>query len=363
VFPTPSQIAAAIIGQLFSAIAHVVSQGIVSIASFGLSQLTHAATSTTAISFDTWFSAPWRSMLAVGGMVAIPLFFTGIVSALVKGEGPSGVGRVLGRLLGAGAGGLLALAGVQLVLALVDASCAVVEHGSGISLPSALARLGTALGVDGAVTGGIGGVLLALLAALAALVLWLELAVRSALILVATAFVPLALAGLLWPATSSWLRRLTEVIIAVAVSKLVIVVVLILGAAAIFASPLSVSSPGADIDAMVSGVAFLALATLGLPMALRLVPMAAEAAIAAGIGSMPVKRAARATTTVASYATTQGLLRAVNGGRAAASAGASAAAGNGSSPGPSGPGRAVLSAPTPSQRSPSEKGHGSGSPS
>jgi hypothetical protein len=162
--------------------------------------------------------------------------------------------------------------------------------------------------------GAAGAVLLALLAALAALVLWLELAVRSALLLVATAFIPLGLAGLLWPATASWLRRLAEVVTAVAVSKLVIVVVLVLGAAALTASPVSASTPGADVDAVVSGVAFLAVATLGLPMALRLVPMATEAAVGAGLGAVLVRRGLRAPATVASHVSSTGsLLRQVNG--------------------------------------------------
>ena len=240
--------------------------------------------------------------------------------------------RVLGRLLAAAGGGIVALAGVNLLLALVDVSCEVVEHASGLSLPAALGRLGIALGVTGSVGGpqvaGIGAVLLALLAAAGALVLWLELAVRSALLVVAVAFVPLGLAGLLWPATASWLRRLAEVITAIAVSKLVIVVVLVLGAAALTSSPVSLSTPGADVDAMVSGIAFLAIATLGLPMALRLVPMATEAAIGAGLGAVLVRRGIRAPSAVSSHmSAARGLVQHVNGGGAAAAAGAGAAAG------------------------------------
>lgn len=315
--PTPSSIAAAVVKDLLGAIAHAFTQGIASVAAWAIGGLTHAATSTTSITLDTWFRGPWRAMLAVAGIVAIPLFFAGVLSVLVRGEGPGGLARVLGRLLAAAAGGVLALAGVQLLLALVDVSCQVVEHGSGISLAGALARLGTALGVTstagGSNVGAVGAVILALLAALGALVLWLELAVRSALVLVATAFIPLGLAGLLWPATASWIRRLGEVIAALAVSKLVIVVVLILGAAALTASPVSISTPGADIDAVVNGVAFLAVATLGLPMALRLVPMATEAAVGAGLGAVLVRRGLRAPATVAGHVSATGsLLRQVN---------------------------------------------------
>ena len=229
------------------------------------------------------------------------------------------------------------------MLSLVDVSCEVVEHASGISIAAALARLGTALGVTAAVGGGaaaaIGALLLALLAALAALVLWIELAMRTVLILVTTAFLPLGLSGLLWPKTASWLRRLGEILTAIAISKLVIVVVLVLGAAALTNSPISLTSPGSDLDAMVSGVAFLGLATLGLPMALRVVPFAAEAALGAGRGGALVRSGYRTASRFATGAdSTSTLVRRVR------PSGSSGTDGDGSPPPPpsAAPGAAVV---------------------
>ena len=65
-----------------------------------------------------------------------------------------------------------------------------------------------------------------LTAAVVAFVLWLELAVRSAAIGAAALFLPLALVGLAWPATSHWARRLGETLAALVLSKLVIAAVL-----------------------------------------------------------------------------------------------------------------------------------------
>lgn len=282
-------VGSALAGAVVVAVAHALASGLAKLAAWALGGLTHAATATTAVGFGTWFAGPWRAMLDVAGLAAVPFFFAGVIQVLARGEGPAGLARLLGRLLAAGAGTLVALGVVRLALAVVDVSAEMVEHTSGISLAAALARLGTALGVLTVAGGGgaasVGGLALALLAGVAALVLWIELVVRTALVYVATAFLPLALAGLVWPATAGWLRRLAEVAGAVIVSKLVIVVVLILGAAALTAAPLSLSSPGADLDAVVSGIAFLGLATFGLPIALRLVPAAAEAALHAGRGS------------------------------------------------------------------------------
>ena len=325
--PLLAGITSSVVSAVLSAIAHAISSGIASLASWAIGGLAHAATATTAVNLGTWFQGPWRAMLTVASLAALPLFFAGVLESLVHGEGVAGLGRVLGRLALAGVGALIGLALVQLLLGLVDVSCEVVEHTSGISISAALARLGTALGVTTIVGGGgvaaIGALLLALCAALAALVLWLELAMRTVLILVTTAFLPLGLSGLLWPKTASWLRRIGEILTAIAISKLVIVVVLVLGAAALTNSPISLSTPGADIDAMVQGVAFLGLATLGLPIALRVVPFAAEAALTSGRGGILMRSGYAATRMAGGVNSTSSLLRHVRGNTASATNGSS----------------------------------------
>jgi hypothetical protein len=328
-------IASSIASAILSAFAHAMSSGITSLAAWAIGGLAHAATATTAVNLSSWFQGPWRAMLTVAGLAALPLFLAGVLESLAHGEGVAGLAGVVGRLMLAGVGVLiaLALALVQLLLALVDVSCEVVERTSGISISAALARLGTALGVTASVGGGgvaaIGALLLALLAALAALVLWLELAMRTVLILVTTAFLPLGLSGLLWPKTASWLRRLGEMLTAIAISKLVIVVVLVLGAAALTNSAISLTTPGADIDAMVNGIAFLGLATLGLPIALRVVPFAAEAALSAGRGGLLMRSGYAASRLAAGASSTSTLARRVRG---TSSSGAAGGGGGGSTP-------------------------------
>ncbi len=357
--PLLAGITSSIVSAVLSAIAHAARSGITSLASWAIGGLTHAAVSTTAVNLHSWFEGPWRAMLTVASLAALPLFLAGVLESLSHGEGVGGLARVLGRLVLAGVGSLLALALVQLLLGLVDVSCEVVEHTSGISLSAALARLGTALGVTTALGGGAvattGAVLLALLAALAALVLWLELAMRTVLVLVATAFLPLGLSGLLWPKTASWLRRLGEILTAIAVSKLVIIVVLVLGAAALTRSSFSLTTPGSDIDAMVNGVAFLGLATLGLPIALRVVPFAAEAALSPGRGGVLVRSGYAASRLAAGASSTSTLVRRVGGagssGRGDASGGAPGTAG------PSGKGPR----PTPPSGGPRPAGQNGGS--
>ncbi|HTW98574.1 MAG TPA: hypothetical protein VMD59_07345, partial [Acidimicrobiales bacterium] len=220
-----ASIVSSVVSAVLQAIAHAIGSGIVSLADWAIGGLAGAVSATTSVQLDSWFQGPWRAMLSVAAIAALPLFLAGVIECLAHGEGVGGLVKVIGRLALAGVGGLVALALVQLLLALVDLACGLVEQGSGISMSGALARLGTALGVGAVASGGavaaVGVVLLALIGALCALLLWLELEVRTVLVLVATAFLPLGLAGLLWPKTASWLRRLGEILTAIAISKLV----------------------------------------------------------------------------------------------------------------------------------------------
>ena len=64
----------------------------------------------------------------------------------------------------------------------------------------------------------------------AGFVVWVELVLRDAAVYVAVLFLPLAFAGIVWPATAHWLGRLLRLIVAVILSKLVIVAIVGLGA-------------------------------------------------------------------------------------------------------------------------------------
>jgi hypothetical protein len=277
----PGDIAQAGVSALASFFGDFVS-GFVKWAMAGVAQ---AMTATTDLSLTSgWLQGPWASMVSVAGVLAVPLFLAGVVQVVVRGEGPGGLAKLLGRLVAAAMGTMVALACVRLVLALVDYACAVVERAAGGSVNGVVGHLGEALSAAGTTSGAAGSVVLAIVAGVAAFILWLELAVRSALLALAVVFLPLALAGLLWPTTAGWLKRMGEVVGAIAVSKLVIVVTLALAASAL-GSKLAVSTPGADVSDLVLGTAFLMLATMGLPMALRLVPLAVAAAELSGRGS------------------------------------------------------------------------------
>ena len=119
------------------------------------------------------------------------------------------------------------------------------------------------------------------------LLLWLELVVRSAAVAAASLFLPLALVGLAWPATSHWARRLGETLAALVLSKLVIAAVLALAAGLVVAS--------SSLSGVVQGVALLAVAAFAPFALLKLVPVVEAGAIAQleSMGRRPIRAAER----------------------------------------------------------------------
>lgn len=139
-------------------------------------------------------------------------------------------------------------------------------------------------GAEGAVADSLAAVvMLVLFTILIAFTIWLELSLRAAVIYLLAAMVPIALIGLYWRRLTSWLVRLAEIIVAVALSQVVITMAMVLGTTLIGKS-LNANSggPGMEIANIMQGLGLLFLASLGLPLTLRLVPMAVDAAVHAG---------------------------------------------------------------------------------
>jgi hypothetical protein len=120
----------------------------------------------------------------------------------------------------------------------------------------------------------------ALLVAVVSMALWLELLVRSAAIAAATLFLPLALAGLVWPSVSHWCRRLADTIAALVLSKLVVAAVLSLAAGALAgAGGGSAGDASAGFATAMTGIALLMVATTSPFVLLRLVPAVEAGAV------------------------------------------------------------------------------------
>jgi hypothetical protein len=295
------------VGLLVAALGRALTGGVQSLAGWSFSRMIDALLATTRVDLGGWFAGPWRAMLAVGAALGLPVLLVGVAGEVLAGRPARALRRgvVLPILLGPVL--LAARAALGLALAAVDGPCATVVA-IGIGGPDgyarALERMRGLLGVGLVGVGGLGGLpgspqptlLVVAVVGLLAFVVWVELAVRAALVYLLVAFVPVALAGLFWSATARWARRLAETLAAVVLAQLVITVVMVLAAATLGGAdgagpdPVGRAGVGAAVDRLAVGLGLLLLGSLALPMTLRMLPPVLEAAAVAGTGAAVARR-------------------------------------------------------------------------
>ncbi|HYA69166.1 MAG TPA: hypothetical protein VED63_10575, partial [Acidimicrobiales bacterium] len=231
--------------------------------------------STTSVDLGSgWFTVHESVMAALAAAVVIPLVCCAAIQAVYRQNASMLARSVLVNLPLALVFSGVAVELVRLGLAATDVLSASVLAGSGVNTHDLLEPISAVLvSASGSPTVPAFVVFAAgLLVAMATLVLWLELVVRSAAVAAAALFLPLALAGLAWPAVSHWCRRLADTLAALILSKLVVAAVLSLASGAVLGG-LGLGAPAAGgFSAVVTGTALLALATIAPFTLLRLVP-------------------------------------------------------------------------------------------
>ena len=277
----------------------------------------------------------------IGALLALFLLVLAMVQAVVRQD----LGAVLrAALLRLPVAILLAAAGVELVSLALEASDAMsgaILAAAGNPVETLVASLGAALagsvlagGAPGVAIGGFAALLLAALVIVLSFAVWFELAVRSAAVAAATLFLPLALAGLVLPATAHWARRLAETLVALVFAKVVIAGVIALASLTLVS--------GAGVSALVEGTALLLLCALAPFTLLRLVPFVEAGAVSHldGLGHRSLRGAAE----YAGYAAALGGVAGAAAEALGAGGGPDASAGdgwpfNGPGSGPTGNGR------------------------
>jgi hypothetical protein len=235
-----------------------------------------------------WFSHHEQTMQKLAVMVVAPLLAAGVIGAVAR-QDLARLGRIVGVYLPvAGIGGFLAVQFTQVALAATDGLCQAVSGGfSGDAATvvnrvlNALASMRAPLASAGVMSGAA-----SLLLIFGVVLIWLELLARSAAVYVAAMFLPLILAGLVWPATARWARRGVELLAALVLSKFVIVAVISLGASA-------VGQENGGLRDVMAGAALLLVAGFAPFTLLRLVPVVEAAAIGhlEGLSRRPVNAA------------------------------------------------------------------------
>lgn len=221
----------------------------------------------------TWFAGHVAAMAALVGLLLVPMLAAATIGAVLR-QDMARLARTWGVFLPlAVVGGGLTIPLTSEALTVTDAMSNALTYHLGTDLTAAVRRIGVVV-VEAATSGPVLAALLALVVVAGSLMVWVELLVRSAAIYVAVFFLPLALAGLVWPATSHWARRCIHLLVALLLSKFVIV-----GAITVGIGALSAGGNGPPDQALMGG-AVLLMAAFAPFLLLRLVPVVEAAAIA-----------------------------------------------------------------------------------
>lgn len=249
--------------------------------------------STTPALDAEWFTERYRFMIGLAALVLLPMLLIATIRAVVTQDVAQLLRSFFIYLPTAIFGTFIAVTITQAVLAATDAlSAAVAENIAGDvsqifdSVGSTLSR---SVGGVSPATPSFAIFFSTLLLIVGSFFVWLELLVRSAAVTVAVFFLPMILAGLVWPSAMRWTKRLIEILVALILSKFVVVAVISLATAAL-------ADPGAGGFGTVMGAAALMLMAAFAPFALlKLIPMVEGASIdhlqALGRRPMEVARA------------------------------------------------------------------------
>lgn len=256
-----------------------------------VSELTRSTTPAFAVMGSTHntslFLPIWDAMTRVGLLVSVIILFIGVAATAIRGESGLLVRQVLIGL----AATLLMASPIPRFLAqglfegIDGLSRFVFAYGAGAGgIGKAVLAPGW---FDARVTGmanslliparySIETLLFLVLATILSIVVWMEMVIREAMAYLVMALVPLALAGAYFKSMWSWTRRAVELLVAIAFSQLIIAVLVTLAVdsfAAMFTNSGAFSLGGIAAEGVMC-LSFLFLATLGLPIAMRVVPLA-----------------------------------------------------------------------------------------
>jgi hypothetical protein len=260
--------AKSVAGDVFSQIAHDFGEAAASTINWLWGQLSQAS----AVQLSgKGFELDLGIVAAITGVIAVALFVIQLIASVLRRDA-GGLGRAFRGLVVAFVGGGAAVGVTNLVLAAVDSlSAGVVQVAMGTTIDQMGHKLlsGAALTT---ISNPAGQFLLAIAAIAAAVIVWVALVIRKVLIVVSAVFAPLAFAGSLADITVSWTRKWLEVMVALIFSKLILVIIFVVGWGMLDAGVgQSGNSNSQTVTQTAAGLLVLAVAGFAPWMALKLV--------------------------------------------------------------------------------------------
>lgn len=208
------------------------------------------------------FTRVYNILFGVAVFVMLAFFTLQVSGGMVRRE-PAALSRAALGMAKSILGSFVALTLLATALEVTDQLCIGIVHAAGTSMEQMgerLALLAAGLAGINVAAPGAGAILTILLSGIAmgaAVIVWISLLIRKALLLVAIVFAPIAFAGSSWDHTRGWASKWATFVIALIVSKVVLVVMFLLAttqaSAPIDADLRSVSEP-------ISGVVLMLMA-------------------------------------------------------------------------------------------------------
>jgi hypothetical protein len=228
---------------------------------------------------STWFSSTYWRVAGIAVLLTLPFLFAAAVQALLRSDLALLLRAAFGYLPLAMLAVSIAAPVTMLLLAASDQLSAVVSSATGNASSRFISLSVVSLGGLSDAAGPFMAFFLCMFVVAGAVVLWIELLMREAAVYVIVLMLPLAFAGMVWPARRIWAVRAIELLVALVMSKFAIVAVLSLGGAALFSGT---SAGGHSVTAAVAGAVLLVMGVFTPWALLRLLPLAEVASSAAG---------------------------------------------------------------------------------
>jgi hypothetical protein len=299
-------------------------------------QLGELALATLDTSTAVDLSAQWlRGNVTVLAAITVPLlvglFVVQVATSVLRRE----AGGLVRAVVGVGKaviGSVLALAVTQLLLTAVDEICVAIASAAGTTVADAAAQFFNFTALATTASPGL-QLMVGVLLCVGFLLLWGVLLFRKAALIIIAVFAPVAFAGSVWDQTRVWTRRWLEIVAALVFSKLVIVVVFVVGASAFsgtapdVAGGAQATDDARSLSDMLVGLLLLAIAVFSPWLTWRFVHwtgIEAATLMHQNLAANPVSRSAHATGRQAQFAAQHAALTMVSGGAGSAATAAKA---------------------------------------
>ncbi|MBM7510235.1 hypothetical protein JOE61_004049 [Nocardioides salarius] len=208
------------------------------------------------------YTRVYNILFGIAVFVMLGFFMLQVIGGMIRRE-PAALSRAALGLAKSILGSFVALALLATAMEVTDQLCIGIVNAAGTNMEQMgdrVALLTTGLVGLNLAAPGAGAILTIFIAGLAigaAGIVWISLLVRKALLLIAIVFAPIALAGSSWDHTRSWVSRWASFVIALILSKVVLVVIFLLATAQVSAP---IDSDIQSVSEPIAGVVLMLMA-------------------------------------------------------------------------------------------------------